>query len=326
MAASRSPVRSDDSPPADNPSPRPSAVTVASDVGRGALIGVAETIPGVSGGTVALITGIYDRLIATAKAATTFPARRLRGVRSDDANRVDWWLMVPVLAGMAIAVFSIAGVMEGFVTEQPVYSQALFIGMIAVSVAIPFQEIPRGTFTTTSSKLPAVLTFVMMAVLVFVLTSLPRSEVSDPPLVAVFFAASVAVCALVLPGVSGSFFLLVIGLYAPTLAAVDDRDLMYLGVFAAGAVVGLASFVQALEWLLRTHHSLAMVGAAGLLLGSLRALWPWQDPADGAPMPIGDDWPGALGMFVLGAAIVGAVALVQRRLGSSNGRPAGAAG
>lgn len=325
MAASRSPVRSDDASDVGSPPSRPSATTVASNVGRGALIGVAETIPGVSGGTVALITGIYDRLISSAKAATTFPVRRLRGVRSDDATRVDWWLVVPVLAGMAIAVFTIAGVMEGFVTDQPVYSRALFIGMIAASVVIPLQEIPRGTFTTTSSKSSAVLTFAVMAVLVFVLTSLPRSEVSDPPLVAVFFAASVAVCALVLPGVSGSFFLLVIGLYAPTLGAVDDRELLYLGVFAAGAVVGLASFVQALEWLLRNHHGLAMVGAAGLLLGSLRALWPWQDPEDGAPMPIGDDWPGALCLFVLGVVTVTVVALVQRRLGSSDDRPATAA-
>ena len=148
----------------------------------------------------------------------------------------------------------------------------------------------------------------------FVLTSLPRGEVGDPSLIVVFFAAAVAVCALVLPGVSGSFFLLVIGLYAPTLAAVDDRDVSYLAVFAVGAAVGLASFVQVLEWLLRTHHTLAMVGAAGLLLGSLRALWPWQDPDNGAALPIGDDWPGALALFVLGAAIVAVVAGVQRRL------------
>nr|WP_245548634.1 DUF368 domain-containing protein [Gordonia namibiensis] len=291
---------------------------MAAHVGRGAMIGAAETIPGVSGGTVALITGIYHRLIASMTAATNAPLRLVGREPRAAAKGVDWWLVVPVLAGMAVAVVAIAGVMESFVTEQPVYSRALFMGMIAMSVAIPLQEIPRGTLTGARSKATAVLMFLAMAVLVFVLSSLPRGEVGDPSLFLVFLAASVAVCALVLPGVSGSFFLLVVGLYAPTLAAVDGRNLVYLGVFAAGAVVGLASFVQVVEWLLRNHHTWAMVAAAGLLLGSLRALWPWQDPADGSPLAVADDWPGALTLFVLGAAVVAGVAVLQRRFASSD--------
>ena len=136
-----------------------------------------------------------------------------------------------------------------------------------------------------------------------------------------FAAATVAICALVLPGVSGSFFLLVIGLYAPTLAAVDNRDVSYLAVFALGAVVGLVTFVRVLEWLLANFYNLAMIASAGLLLGSLRALWPWQ-AEDGSLLAIGDDWPGALGLFIVGVLVVSVVAIIQRRLANKHARTA----
>lgn len=280
---------------------------------RGGLIGAAETIPGVSGGTVALVTGIYSRLIASAKHLTDVP--RAVVTKSDwraSARRVDWWLLLPVAVGMALTVFSIAGLMESFVSDHPVNSKALFMGMIAMSVVIPFIEIERGALHSAGAKGRAVVVFALTAAAVFALTSLPRTEFTDPPLVIVFGAAAVAVCALVLPGVSGSFFLLVVGLYAPTMAAVDDRNLPYLAVFALGALVGVVTFVRVLEWLLEHHHTTAMVAAAGLLLGSLRALWPWQTDT-GELLGVGDGWPLALALFVLGAAVVGVVALVQRK-------------
>ncbi|UVF79537.1 DUF368 domain-containing protein [Gordonia mangrovi] len=302
----------------DNPRP-PTGATVANVV-RGGLMGLAETVPGVSGGTVALVTGIYSRLIASAKHLTDVP--RAMVLRSDwrvHARCIDWWLLLPVAVGMLIAVFSIAGIMETFVTEQPVYSKALFMGMIAASVGIPFLEVRPGDLERRGAKLRGAGVFVAMAAAVFVLTSLPRSEIADPPLILVFCAAAVAVCALVLPGVSGSFFLLVVGIYAPTMAAVDDRDLQYLAVFALGALVGIVTFVRILEWILEHHHTTAMIAAAGLLLGSLRALWPWQTD-DGGLMGVGDEWPGALGLFVLGVVVVGLVALVQHKVYAADAR------
>ncbi|WP_431309153.1 DUF368 domain-containing protein [Gordonia prachuapensis] len=316
-------------PRQENPAPsdgsprggqRPPATETIGNVVRGGLIGLAETVPGVSGGTVALVTGIYTRLIASAKHLTDVPRGMI--TRSDwraDARSVDWWLLIPVAIGMLVAVFSIAGVMETFVTDQPVYSKALFMGMIAASVAIPFLEVRPGDLDSGGAKAKAAALFIAMATAVFVLTSLPRSEISDPPLILVFCAAAVAVCALVLPGVSGSFFLLVVGIYAPTMAAVDDRNVQYLAVFAVGALVGIVTFVRILEWLLENHHTAAMIGAAGLLLGSLRALWPWQTD-DGGLLGVGDEWPGALGLFVLGVAVVAVVALVQHKVYSADAR------
>jgi putative membrane protein len=299
---------------------RPPTADLLGNVVRGGLIGAAETIPGVSGGTVALVTGIYHRMIASAKHLTDVP-RTMVG-KSDwraSLRQVDWWLLLPVAAGMVIAVFALAGLMESFVSDQPIYSRALFMGMIAMSVAVPFIEIERGALRSTRAKSRAFVLFVLSAAAVFALTSLPRREFDDPPLLIVAAAAAIAVCALVLPGVSGSFFLLVVGLYAPTMAAIDDRNLQYLAVFAIGALIGLVTFVRVLEWLLERHHTAAMVAAGGLLLGSLRALWPWQTDTGGL-LGVGDGWPLALVLFLVGAAVVGVVALVQRKAYAADAR------
>jgi putative membrane protein len=126
----------------------------------------------------------------------------------------------------------------------------------------------------------------------------------------VFLAAAVAVCALVLPGVSGSFLLLAIGFYAPTITAVNDLDLGYLSVFVLGAIVGLALFSSALRWLLVNLRSITLVVMTGLMLGSLRALWPWQDNVGqlGSPVSLTP-----LVFFAVGAMIVALFLWVQSR-------------
>ena len=299
---------------------RPPLSEIIGNLIRGGLIGVAETIPGVSGGTIALVTGIYSRLIAAAKHLTDVAKALLtRGDVKGELRKIDWWLLIAVGVGAVIVVALIAGIMKNFVIDHTVTAYSLFMGMIFASVAVPFMEIAPGTFVTRAQKARAVVLFVVGAAVAFTITSLPRAEFDSPPLILVFVAAAIAVCALVLPGVSGSFFLLVMGLYTTTLAAVDERNITYLAVFAAGALIGLVSFVRLLEWALENHHATVMVMAAGLLLGSTRALWPWQGSNDegepnGQALPIGDDWPMAVGLFVLGAVVVGAVALVQRRM------------
>lgn len=291
---------------------KPGALGVAGNAVRGGLIGLAETIPGVSGGTIALVTGIYTQLIRSAKEITELPRAIKNGSLAAQLRRIDWWLLIPVLAGMLLAVFTMAGIMERFVTEQPVASRSLFMGMIATSVIVPLQELRAGALAAPGKKAKAIAIFLIFAVALFAFTSLPQSEITQPPLWLVFIAASIAVCALVLPGVSGSFVLLVIGLYAPTMAAIDQRNLVYLATLAAGMLVGLALFVHFLEWLLENHHTYTLIAMSGLLVGSLRALWPWQGE-NNELLGIGRDWPMALGLFLLGAFLVGIVAYLQRR-------------
>lgn len=251
------------------------------DLARGFLIGMAELVPGVSGGTVALVTGVYEQLIDSAshalgafRALITGPDR-LAGFRTQ-LRQTDWWLVIPVLVGMAAALLTVAGLMAAFVIDHPEHARGLFLGLVAASVVVPLRMLD-GAAGTTIELLREIAIVVGAAAAAFALTGLAAGgDVAEPPLWVVFLAAAVAICALVVPGVSGSFFLLAVGLYTTTLGAVDDRDLTYVGVFAAGAAVGLGSFVQLLNYLLHRHRRITLLAMAGLMIGSLRALWPWQ--------------------------------------------------
>jgi putative membrane protein len=297
------------------------------DLIRGFLIGSAELVPGVSGGTIALVTGVYDQLIdsaahvvSAAKTLITGP-KRVSGALSE-LRRTDWFLVIPVLLGMATAVFSIAGVMESFVTSNPELARGLFFGLVAASIAVPLRMLPART--ARQPVLIGILAFLAAAALAFWMTSMAGgADIADPPLIAVFFVASIAVCALVIPGVSGSFFLLAVGMYSTTLRAVDERNLGYLGIFMLGAILGLALFVNILKYFLHNHRWWTLLVMAGLMFGSLRALWPWQSEgetgADGeahgagsllAPVdPIG----GPILLAVLGAAVVVVLIIVEAR-------------
>ncbi|MGO1383231.1 MAG: DUF368 domain-containing protein [Arachnia sp.] len=289
---------------------------------RGVLMGLAELVPGVSGGTIALITGVYVRIIDSANHVVTAARRlvtgpdRLRSFRAEFA-RAEWTLIVPLLLGMGTAVVSMAGIMHQFVKDQSELARGLFLGMVAVSIAVPLLLVDRRELRSPRSRARAAALFLTFAILTFILTSQGGSaQLEDPSKPFVFAAAAVAICALVLPGVSGSFLLLVVGLYGPTTLAAAELDLGYLAVFAAGAVLGLGVFVKGLQWLLHNHHTLTMVSMAALMLGSLRALWPWQ-AADGAVLAPGDDWPGVLLLLVVGAVGVLTLVILDRKLSGS---------
>ena len=300
---------------------RPS--TYAVNAVRGALIGAAEVVPGVSGGTVALVVGVYERLIASAShllSALRLLARdvpRGRGTAGGRAElrQVDWGTVVPVLVAMLLALVTLARVIEPLLEEQPERARALFLGLVLASIVVPARMVGRWDGR-------AALMAVGAAVLAVLLTGLPPGTNDDPSMLLVYVSAALAICALVLPGVSGSFLLLSIGVYEPTLAAVNDRDLGYVAVFAAGALTGLALFVKVLQWLLTTHRTATLAVMTGLMVGSLRALWPWQDEDRGLLGP-GDGVGPVLGFVVLGLAVVGALLVVEARALRAGGPPEG---
>lgn len=272
---------------------------------RGALIGIVEVVPGVSGGTVALIIGIYEDLIDSAghlargmvRAVLDLPRGRGGRAAVEHLRQVKWPVVLPAGVGMLIAVVVAAGVLGPLLAEHPVQTRALFTGLIAASIVVPVRMVGRRWLPRE------VVLAVVAAAAAFVLTGLPRLDPVDPPLVVVAVAAAVAVSALVLPGLSGSFLLLVMGLYAPTLAAVNDRDLVYLGVFALGAALGLGAFVSVLQWLLSERRGLTLAVMAGLMTGSLRALWPWQTE-DGTAVAPDTDLTVPITLFVAGLVVV----------------------
>lgn len=291
------------------------AIQILVNMVRGGLIGMAELVPGVSGGTIALVTGVYERVLHQANlfldATKQLPKDRKAAFTQYKA--LDWMLLLPMLVGMGAVVLSLAGVMESFVTDKPVHARALFFGMVLISLTVPIGMTDKED---VRRRLPmAILGMVVAAVATFFLTGLTSAPQSDPNLLWVFVAAAIAVCALVLPGVSGSFFLLAVGLYSATMAAVDDRNLVYLGVFFLGAITGIVCFVRLLEYLLNNHRTITLFVMTGLMLGSLRALWPWQDGDANLQAP-GEHLGAALGLFVLGAAIVGAMLVAEKVVGA----------
>ncbi|MEW1708713.1 DUF368 domain-containing protein [Microbacterium sp. NPDC089190] len=299
---------------ADHLADRRPPLRPALDLGRGLLIGAVEVVPGVSGGTVALIVGVYTTLIEAAShvvravvALGDLP--RGRGISRARAHlaAVRWSVVAPVLVGMVLAVVLGARVLAPLVEEHPTATRAVFGGMIAASLLIPVRLLGRS-WTWRLSLLAG-----FAAAGAFLVTGLPSSRVIDPPLLLVALAAAVAVCALVMPGLSGAFLLLVFGLYETTLVAVNERDVPYILAFAIGAVVGLSLFVNLLRVLLARFREIMLALMTGLMLGSLRALWPWQD-AFGQATPAGPD---AVPMALLalgGAAVVLLVVTMQARL------------
>lgn len=303
------PITTGTPPAADTVVPGGGSGTAPGHVLRGVAMGLAEVVPGVSGGTVALVLGVYARLIDAAGHVVT--ALRLSATgRGREAlgslRRAHWATVVPVLAGMVLAVLVGARFLGPAVEDHPVGARAVFFGLVLFSIVVPARMV--GSWTVRDTAIA-----VLAAGAAFVLTGLPPGIDARPPLAVVVAAAAVAICALVLPGVSGSFLLLTLGLYQPTLAAVNDRDPAYLAAFAVGAALGLGLFVKALQAALRTHHALTLAIMTGLMVGSLRALWPWQDADRHLLAP--DD--GALPMvaLVLGAGLVVTAFLVlQSRL------------
>ncbi len=290
------------------------------NLGRGALMGSAEVVPGVSGGTLALIVGIYQTLINSI-ANLVLSVRQLVGLAPGKASTktavstfksLPWRLLIPVAIGMGAAVILGAKLIEPLLDEQPIAMKALFFGLVIAGTYVPAHMVTKVGGWSPSF----ILLGLISAVFVFFLTGLPQGNMADPSLIVVFFSASIAICALVLPGVSGSFLLLTVGMYDPTIAAVNDRNFAYLIVFALGAVLGLAIFVSLLKWLLENRARVTLVIITGLMLGSLRALWPWQGPERELLAPT-DQIGIALLLFIAGAAFVAVLLILERKFGET---------
>lgn len=278
---------------------------------QGLLMGGADIIPGVSGGTMALIVGIYERLIDSISHAFSGVALglRLRGAEARQAFRkVEWPLVVPLVLGIATAILAASTFIPYLLETYPQQMRGLFLGLVAASIAVPWLRIGRFTFQLFLIALAG-------AVLAFYVVGLPLLEANpDPGLLRVFASASVAICAMILPGISGAFLLEVLGIYKATTEALhaaitlDAAGLLYVAVFILGAAVGLGLFSKLLDWLIDHFHDRTMAALVGLMAGSLRALWPWQDweareralrwPVEGDPiLPV-------VLLFLLGFAFV----------------------
>lgn len=253
---------------------------------RGFAMGAADIVPGVSGGTVALVLGIYRRLVSSIRTGAGSLAALLRldgGAFLDRLRAVEWRFLAPLLVGVAAAVIALSHLIESLLEDHPVRMSALFFGLVAGSIVVAWRLIGER-------DRPRLLVLLAVALVTFWLLGYSAGTIVDPPWWAFLLAGSVAICAMILPGISGSFILLMMGMYTPVLGAVNDREVLALGMLIVGVVVGLGAFSTLLSLLLERYHDTVMAALVGLMAGSLRVLWPWPEGTAGTGLasPSGD--------------------------------------
>lgn len=266
-------------------------------------MGTADLVPGVSGGTIALVLGIYERLVASIREGSSALGSLLKGDVERfrrHLNAVEWGFIVPLLVGILAAVALLATFLEHQLEVRPTIVAGVFLGLVVVSVFIAWKLLRNPTWTHV------IVTALVAAGLFWGLGLADERVGSQPGVLSFFGAGALAICAMILPGISGSLMLLMIGMYEPVLGAVTDRDFTSLGVFALGAAIGLALFSQVLHWALEHHHDRVLAALIGLMAGSTRILWPWPDGVTSPTLgPVEANWP-----VVLIAALVGALAVL----------------
>jgi len=237
---------------------------------KGFCMGASDVVPGVSGGTMALILGIYEDLIHAIKSFDLASLRLLIRFRIKDfLNRVSYRFLAAVGTGILIAVFSLAKILSWLLDNEPVLLWSFFFGLILASILI----VARRVEDWSGSRW---ITFSIGTVGTYFLVGLvPVSTPEEAWFL--FISGAIAICAMILPGVSGSFILVLLGKYEFVLEAVNHRDLMSLGIVAAGACTGIVLFSRLLGWLLDRYHDVTVSFLAGLMLGSLRKIWPWKE-------------------------------------------------
>jgi putative membrane protein len=235
----------------------------------GFAMGIADLIPGVSGGTMAFILGIYERLLAAIK---TFDLKLVRlllkGQLREALALIPWAFLIPLGMGLGVAVFSMARVMRYLLEYQSVYLFSFFFGLILASII--------AVGATVRWQASSAIALVIGTVVAFLIVGLvPLSMPNDP--LTLFLSGTVAIMAMILPGISGSFILLILGQYAYVLNAVSEFNLLALIPVALGAVVGLLGFARLLSWLLKNYHDVTVALLVGFMAGSLRKIWPWKE-------------------------------------------------
>lgn len=233
-------------------------------------MGAADVVPGVSGGTIAFITGIYDTLLESIRRVnpSLFSKWRKEGF-SAVWTLVNGTFLVSLLSGILTAILTLAKAVSYALTEHPVVIWAFFFGLIVASAIHMIKQVERWAMGEIALAIGG-------AIFAYGIT-VASPITLEFSMLTVFIAGSIAICAMILPGISGSFILLLLGMYAPVLDAVKSLNLPILALFALGCLVGILSFSHVLSWLLNNYRSLTIAFLTGLLIGALGKVWPWKE-------------------------------------------------
>jgi putative membrane protein len=285
---------------------------------RGFAMGAADIVPGVSGGTIALVLGIYERLIASISAGSSALGCILKGDIGGFKRwmkTVEWSFILPLGAGILLAIILLAHLIESLLHNEPVLMASLFVGLIAGSVVIAWRMIKSPTANHVWIAIGTGVAVFIVLGLRSGTTDETVSQLAEPAIWAFFVSGAIAIVAMILPGISGSFILVMLGMYGAVLGAVTSRDFASLVVFSMGAVVGLALFSQILNRALTKHHDIVIATLVGLMAGSLRVLWPWPLGVDSTELGVPDsDVALAITIAAAGFITMIVIAAVARRL------------
>ncbi len=233
-------------------------------------MGAADVVPGVSGGTIAFISGIYEELITSINNVNLSLLRTLK----KDGISVAWKqlnvnFLSALFVGIAISILSLSKGIKWLLENEPILLWSFFFGLVVASILFVGKQI-------TKWNIASVFGFVVGAFVAFYITTLPTLGANSSGWF-LFFAGALAICAMILPGISGAFILVLLGVYEPILEALNNRDFKMIFIFACGAIVGILSFSKLLKWLFKNHHNLTLAILTGFILGSLNKIWPWKE-------------------------------------------------
>lgn len=236
---------------------------------KGLAMGAADAIPGVSGGTIAFISGIYEELVSTISNvnASLFKTLFNKGF-------VAFWsqangnFVLALLSGIIISYVSFMKLAKYLLESHPILIWSFFFGLIIASIYFVGKQI-------TKWNLAAIIAFIIGAGIAFYITMLPAFSTNNSPYF-LFVAGAIAICAMILPGISGSFILIILGAYKTLSDAIHDIDIKKIAIFVAGAIIGLLSFSHVLKWLFKHYHNITLALLTGFILGSLNKVWPWK--------------------------------------------------
>ena len=238
---------------------------------KGMAMGAADVVPGVSGGTIAFISGIYEELL---NSISSFNFSLINVFKNEGFKSV--WIkvngnfLVSLFVGILISVLSLAKLIESMLENHPIVIWSFFFGLVLASIIYIGKQITKWTKGS-------VLCLILGAMLAFYITTLnPMVSANSSPWF-LFLAGMIAICAMILPGISGSFILVLLGAYKPVLNALNTKDFVSIIIFLVGAILGLLSFSRILKWLFSTYKNYTLATLTGFIIGSLNKIWPWKE-------------------------------------------------
>jgi len=232
-------------------------------------MGAADVVPGVSGGTIAFISGIYEELLETINSVNIGALKTLKNEGMKAAwKSINGNFIVTLFLGIGISIASLAKLISYVLEAHPILIWSFFFGLVLASILYVGKQVK-------SWNAGSIVSLIIGTGLAFWITILPPLSSSNE-LWFIFVSGMIAICAMILPGISGSFILLLMGSYQTVLGAVKDKEFFTIAVFMLGAIMGLLSFSKILKWMFAKYHDLTIAVLTGFLIGSLNKLWPWK--------------------------------------------------